>query len=367
MVTAMRIRLPRLFLFCFAALNVIFPVGEQYPAAAQDAQTAADPILGAWKLNVPKSTNATAEAEILTIARQGEQFKLTFVAKQANEYNPHYEAVTDMKGMVSKPTDGGKPMNDAWRFVRNGPNKFEQEGVGAFGGWKKEYAVSSDGKTLTVHELQGSSKIVAGRRDANGVFHRLERILVFERIPEPEGERLIKEMVDADAAQKAIGAKKAAEQAALDAVACSKSSEQASAADQSGWSEYACPGDGFAIKLPHAPAKQSLQRVNEYNLFTNEDASIVTQLWVSAGPVDCDARTKEARALKASETVFQGSPAFESVDRHTNGPQYVLYDLTQCRGNRTYGFHARWLSDQAKPEEITRIFDSFRLLAKDTK
>jgi hypothetical protein len=361
----------RLFVTCLLPLSAYFTVGyaQQSATSPQATRPVADPIVGAWRLDVEKSTNPSAESEILTIAAQGDQFKLTFVATQSNRYNPHYEVVTDMKGTISKPTDSGKPMNDAWRFSRNEPNVFVQEGVGAFGGWEKEYTVSADGKTLTVHELPGNSKIIAGKRDSNGVFRPVQQILVFERIPESEGQRLIQEMVDADAAQKALGAKKAAEQAALDAVACNVTQVQTGAtestASQSGWHEYICPGDGFAISLPHAPWKQSLQRVNAYNLFTTEDASIVTQLSVSAEPVDCAAGLREMRTMGAAETTFQGSPAFESVDRRTNGPRYVLYELTQCRANRTYRFRARWLTDHPKPEEITRIFDSFRLLTKE--
>jgi hypothetical protein len=361
----------RLFVTCLLLLSAYFPVGyaQQSVTSPQATRPVADPIVGAWRLDVEKSTNPSAESEILTIAAQGDQFKLTFVATQSNRYNPHYEAVTDMKGTVSNPTDSGKPMNDAWRFSRNEPNVFVQEGVGAFGGWKKEYTVSTDGKTLTVHELPGNSKIIVGKRDSNGVFHPVQHVLVFERIPESEGQRLIQEMVDADAAQKALGAKKAAEQAALDAVACNVAQGQTgateSAASQSGWHEYICLSDGFAISLPDAPKKQSMQRVNFYNLFMTEDESIVAQLWVSAEPIDCAAGLREMRAKRTTESTFQGSPAFESIDRHTNGPKYVLDDLTQCRANRTYRFHGRWLSDHPKPEEVSRIFDSFRLLTKE--
>jgi len=361
----------RLLVTCLLPLSAYFSVGYAQQAATypQATRPVADPIVGAWRLDVEKSTNPSAEAEILTIAAQGDQFKLTFVAMQSNRYNPHYEAVTDMKGTVSNPTDSGKPMNDAWRFSRIEPNVFVQEGVGAFGGWKKEYTVSADGKTLTVHELHGNSKIIVGKRDSNGVFRPVQHILVFERIPESEGQRLIQEMVDADAEQKALGAKKAAEQAALDAVACNVAQVQTGAtestASQSGWHEYICTGDGFAISLPGAIKKQSLQRVNFYNLFMTEDESIVAQLWVSAEPIDCAAGLREVRTKKTTESTFQGSPAFESIDRHTNGPKYVLYDLTQCRANRTYRFHGRWLSGHPKPEEVTRIFDSFRLLTKE--
>jgi hypothetical protein len=66
-----------------------------------------------------------------------------------------------------------------------------------------------------------------------------------------------------------------------------------------------------------------------------------------------------------TETTFQGHSAFEVVDTHTNGPTYLLIDVNQCLGNRTYSFHARWLTGHPKPEEVTRIFDSFRLLTKE--
>jgi len=353
---------------------------QQSATSPQATRPVADPIVGAWRLDVKKSTNPLAESEILTIAVQGDLFKLTFVATQSNRYNPHYEAVTDMKGTVSNPTDSGKPMNDAWRFSRNEPNVFVQEGVGAFGGWKKEYAVSTDGKTLTVHELPGNSKIIGDKIDSNGVIRPVQHVLVFEKIPESEGQRLIQEMVDADAAQKTLGAKKAAEQAELDAVACNVAQGQTGAPEpivnQSAWREYICPKDGFAISLPNAPKRQSLQGFNFYKLFMTEDESIVAQLWVSSEPVDCTAGLREMRAMVnkplppgairgTTETTFQGMPAFESVDPHTNGPKYLLYDLAQCSANRTYRFHARWLTDHPKPEEVSRIFDSFRLLTNE--
>lgn len=351
---------------------------QQSTAPAQAAAPVADPILGAWKLDVGRSTNPTAEAQVLTIVPQGDEFKLTFMETQSNGYNPHYEVVTDMKGAVSKPTDSGKPMNDAWRFSRSEPNVFVQEGVGAFGGWKKEYAVSADGKTLMVHDLPGDSKIVVGFKDSSGVIHPVQHVLVFERISESEGQSLIQKMADFDAAQKALATEQAAAQAGLDAVACSIAHGQtiASVADQSAWHEYICPKDGFAISLPNPPKKESLRRSSFYKLFLAEDESIVAQLWVSAGPVDCTAWIREMQALvnrplpsgavgATVETTFQGRPGFESVDTHTNGPTYVLYDLNQCVGNTTYRFHARWLTGHPKPEEVTKIFDSFRLLTKE--
>jgi len=376
----MKLLTARFFLAGMLLSSALFQAGRpQQPTVAPDAiQAAADPIIGSWKLNIDKSTNPTAESELITIIRQGNQFQIIFQAMQSNKYNPHYQVVTDMKGTTSKLVQSdGKPMSDEWRVTRNQPNAFVVESVGPFGGKKEEYTVSADGKTLKVHELPGSAKIIVGKKDSKGVIHPVQQVLVFEKISDSEGRTLSQRMVDTDAAQKALAAEKSATQAALDAIACSlapgQSEAPASIPNQTPWHEYICPKDGFGISLPNAPQKQSLQRSNFYKLFMTEDESIVTQLWVSAEPVDCAAWLREMRTmvnrplppgaiLGTTETTFQGSPAFESLDRHTNGPMYLLYDLNECSANRTYRFHARWLADHPKPEEVTRIFDSFRLL-----
>jgi hypothetical protein len=77
------------FLAGLALPSALFPVGhaQQSTASTQATRPAADPIVGAWKLDIDKSTNPTAEAEILTIVPQGDEFKLTFMATQSNGYN----------------------------------------------------------------------------------------------------------------------------------------------------------------------------------------------------------------------------------------------------------------------------------------
>jgi hypothetical protein len=378
----MRTLTPRLFLVVLASWSALFPVGLAHHADTPPQATApaADPIVGAWKLDLAKSTNATAEAELLTIVPQGDGFKLTFLAAQSNKYNPHYEVVTDMKGSVSAPTDSGKPMNGTWRFTRDKPNAFVVEGEGSFGGWKKEYTVSADRQTLSVHELPGNSVITRGKVDSNGAFHPVRETLVFDRISESEAQNLTREMVDSDAAQKKLAAEKAAEQAALDAVACSLAPGETGVSDsvtnQNAWHEYICAKDRFAIRLPDAPKKQGLEQSNFYELFVTQDESIVAELSVSSTHVDCKKWVSEMQAIVnrplppgairiLKETTFQGRPGFESVDPHTNGPTYVLDDLTQCSEGTTYEFHSRWLKDHPKPEEVTRIFDSFRRLPKE--
>ncbi len=379
MVTIMRLLTVGFLLAGVLLFGSLFPVGhaQQSTMAPEGTQAAPDPIIGSWKLNIDKSTNSTSESELITITREVNQFQIVFQAMQANGYNPHYRLVTDMKGMTPKLVQAdGKPMNDEWRVVRKQPNAFVVESVGPFGSWKKEYAVSTDGRTLTVHdllELSGSvTTFVGGKMDSNGAIHPVHQVLVFERISDTDGRAMSQRMADSNAAQQALAAEKAAELAASDAIACSMADDQTGApkvSNQSPWHEYVCPKDGFGISLPNPPKKEG----NFYKLLLTEDESIVAQLWLSAKPVDCATWLREMRTMVnrplpsgairlTKETTFQSGPAFESLDSHTNGPRYLLYDLTQCSENRTYRFHARWLSDQPKPEEITRIFDSFRLL-----
>lgn len=386
MVTKMRLLTVSFFLAVMLLSAVLSPIGhaQQSTMAPEVPQAAADPIIGSWKLNVEASTNSTAESELITITQQGSRFQMVFQSTQSNGYNPHYQVMTDMKGATSKLVNAdGKPMNDEWRVIRNKPNTFVVDSVGPFGGWKKEYAVSADGKTLTVHELPelsgSATTIIGGKMDSNRAIHPVHPVLVFEKISDTEGRTMSQRMVDSNAAQQAVAAKKGAALAALDATACSMAHDQTGApeatANQSTWHEYICPKDGFGISLPNPPKKESLKQSNFYKLFMTEDESIVAQLWVSAEPVDCAIWLQEMRTMVnrplppgairgTAEATFQSSPAFESLDSHTNGPRYLLYDLTQCSENRTYRFHARWLSDHPKPEEVTRIFESFRLLTK---
>ena len=224
MVIRMRLLTVRFFLAGMLLSCVLFLAAHaQQSAMTPEAVQAADPIVGSWKLNIEKSTNPTAESELITITPEGKQFQITFQAMQSNKYNPHYLVVTDMKGTTSKPVQAdGKLMNPEYRITRNQPNAFVMESVSPPIGWKSEFAVSADGKTLTVHELPGSaSRIIGGKVDSNGVIRRFEQVLVFDKISDSEGRSLSQRMTETDAAQKAAAAEKAAAQAALDATACS--------------------------------------------------------------------------------------------------------------------------------------------------
>jgi hypothetical protein len=85
----MRLLTVSFFLAALALPSALLPVGhaQQSTTPPQATRPAADPIAGGWKLNIDKSTNPTAEAEILTIVPQGDEFKLTFMATQSNGYN----------------------------------------------------------------------------------------------------------------------------------------------------------------------------------------------------------------------------------------------------------------------------------------
>ena len=145
--------------------------------------SAVDPVSGAWKLNVDKSTNPPVASELLTIVAQGTDFRLTFDITQDNEYNPHFEVVSDMKGETVKPTyAGGEGTTDTWRVTRKETNKFEMELIGPFGGWKDEYEVSADGKTLKCHRIPSKTGLVVTRRDRTGVAHIDQVIMIFERV-----------------------------------------------------------------------------------------------------------------------------------------------------------------------------------------
>jgi hypothetical protein len=151
------------------------------PPTVQRAAT--DPVIGAWKLNVDKSTNPPAAAELITVAPQGSSFKLTFDIKQDNGYNPIYEVVTDMKGATVKPAYAdGKQTNDAWSVTRRGQNAFEMQLSGPFGGWTDDYEVNADGKTLTLRRMLSKAGAVVGQPDRAGIGHSANVIAIFERV-----------------------------------------------------------------------------------------------------------------------------------------------------------------------------------------
>ena len=260
----MRLFILRFFLAGIFVFSVNFTgVPAQQSAPAPEAAQAADPIVGAWKLNIEKSSNPGVESELIVIAPVGSQFQITFQAMQSNKYNPHYQVMTDMKGTTSKLVQvDGKPMSDEWRVTRTQPSSFVVESVGRFGGEKKEYAVSADGKTLTVHEAPGSApRVMGGKMDSNGVIHRSELVLVFDRITESEGRSLSQRMTDTDTAQKALAAEQAAAQAALDATACSlapgQTESSAAIPNQAAWHEYFARKTALKCACPTHPRKRA--------------------------------------------------------------------------------------------------------------
>jgi len=359
--------------------GVLLAVGsaEQSSVSSQVRPPSTDPLLGAWLLNIKESTNPSAASEIITIVKEENGFRFDFVERNDNGYNPHSSIVTTMRGETSRILySDGKQDQCNWRVRRQGAKNFEMELVCPHGGWKDKYEVSTSGRKLTFHRIWSNAGIIAEKIDPNGVIRSVPHIHVFDKISVDEARSSIQTMDDQDAAEKAVASQKAAEQAALDATACTLASGQTAVltTNPSAWLEYVCPKDGFAITIPNPPQKQSLARFNFYKLFMTGDESIVAQLWVSSEPVNCTDRLAKQRNLANEklplktvrgtvETTFQGQPAFETVDTHTNGPKYLLYDLDQCLGDKNYRFHARWLAGQTKPEEVSRIFSSFRLVS----
>jgi hypothetical protein len=151
------------------------------------AAPATDPIQGVWKLNVEKSKDAQPdpESEVITIAPQdNSSYKLTFDVKQSNGYNPKYDILTDMKGSPVKPINAdGRGTNDLWRVTRRGKKAFDMELKTQFGGWTDKYEVSSDGKTMTLHRVEGNAGLVGGYMEKDGTMrHQPEYVAVFDRL-----------------------------------------------------------------------------------------------------------------------------------------------------------------------------------------
>jgi hypothetical protein len=169
--------------FLLTALSLVAYAQQPTTTPEPSAQPAADPIVGAWKLNSDKSTNPPAASELITIVPQGSQFNLDFDIKQDNKYNPHYKILTDMRGDAVKPTyANGQGTTSSWRVTRQSPKAFEMELLGPFGGWKDEYEVSADGKEMTMRRIPSNGGIVAGKMDSKGAVHSVQVIMVFDRV-----------------------------------------------------------------------------------------------------------------------------------------------------------------------------------------
>ena len=172
----------KLKIFWFVLMSVAFVTVGRASQTQGAASTAADPLVGKWRLNVDKSTNPPA-SEVITITAQGTGFILDFDQKNDNGYKPQYSITTDMKGTTVKPIyANGSKTEDQWRVTRHSPKKFEMELIGRFGGWTDEYEVSNDGTTMTMHRHESKTGIIAGKIESNGTFHRPAHIFVFEKM-----------------------------------------------------------------------------------------------------------------------------------------------------------------------------------------
>jgi hypothetical protein len=198
-------------------------------------------------------------------------------------------------------------------------------------------------------------------------------------------------MVDSNAAEQALAAKKGAASTALDATACSMAHDQTGSpeatANQSTWHEYACPKEyadttyGFAITLPQAPIKDG----TEYRIYWNDSWDADTQIVVNPTavetPTDCAGWMASARKslnqplpapmglklkpiAKSHEVTISGNP---SIEGEFPEPRRTEYYRDQCLNGRVFHFYARWPPRQARPEIVNRIFDSFRLVKPDAR
>ena len=178
--------------------------------------------------------------------------------------------------------------------------------------------------------------------------------------------------------------------AAMSLTGCPAVDQSASSPTKPGteirWSEYAYPKDGFAASFPYAPSPHKDDQVPDGTAYSVSLSGWGLTLHVANYPEGCSERfaqylsivrnaTKEPQDRDRVKSGFRGDPASVKeimVDGYpaVEHVQEVIalreesYERWHCVGSRFYIFSATWPREQAKPSEVTRIVNSFRLLPK---
>jgi hypothetical protein len=134
------------------------------------------------------------------------------------------------------------------------------------------------------------------------------------------------------------------------------------------WQEYTYPDNGFAITLPAAPDihKDLNKPTTIYSLHATSD--IIVKVSVASGVEDCPATLASLRGQSAqlmgqsSVKDFSGTgyPGFEYESNGNQGDR--IYGRLLCAGGNLYSVESSWPVDDPKPDVVTRIVDSFRIL-----
>ena len=132
----------------------------------------------------------------VTIERKGNEYKLTLNAERAGGYKSYYSALTSMKGEVVNALDSdGKPITigydrngqtilQEWRITLESSDTFLIDWLGSFPRQVK-YELSPDGQTMTIYDVPGKSRIIAGKIDGDGRLAVVKHVDVLDKIPQP--------------------------------------------------------------------------------------------------------------------------------------------------------------------------------------
>jgi hypothetical protein len=140
------------------------------------------------------------------------------------------------------------------------------------------------------------------------------------------------------------------------------------------WKEYVYKATGFAVTAPEAPKEQDLDyyRVFEFGL----DSGVSLRLEVSKGKQDCPGferwATQHGSSRQHMLLTVAGHTALDQWGQRPN-TRTRFFTRGVCINSTTYLFAGDWPTDapgpeidEPRPEILTRILDSFRVVEKQS-
>ena len=140
------------------------------------------------------------------------------------------------------------------------------------------------------------------------------------------------------------------------------------------WKEYVYKATGFAVTAPKAPKEQDLDyyRVFEFGL----DSGVSLRLEVSKGKRDCPGferwATQHGSSRQHMLLTVAGHIALDQWGQRPN-TRTRFFTRGVCINSTTYLFAGNWPTeatgseiDEPRPETLTRILDSFRVVEKES-
>ncbi len=140
------------------------------------------------------------------------------------------------------------------------------------------------------------------------------------------------------------------------------------------WKEYVYKATGFAVTAPKAPQEQDFEyyRVFEFGL----DSGVSLRLEVSKPKRNCAEferwATQHGSSRQHKLLVVAGHTALEQWIQPPNA-RSRLFTRAVCINSTTYLFAGNWPTeapgpeiDEPRPETVTRILDSFRVVEKES-